>query len=325
MLRYQNRLSTIKQYVVDSAVLFIGFAIFLMSFSQKGLCQYDMPLNEERSPERTISEKIGKTKITISYGATSVDGDEIWGSTFPYGDLWSPPEADVTTIKFSKDVVIDNQLIVQGTYLLYVYPQSNNIWTVIFNEVPDDDDDDEESYEYDPANDVLTLQIPAESVDHVERINFDIDGMSSRTCDIIFTWVNDKISFNVQTFAEDFIEDQLNEALVTAQNYNRWVFYLIAAEALYISGENMNKSMTWINLSETHSSVQMEWNFTEYTQSYVMGHMYWTKAKILAASGDVNQAITYTQSAINLTDNSYYLQNNTSENIDVLLADWTGT
>ena len=322
-------LSRSKKCLLYSIVCFSRIAGFLVSiFLLPAFClgQYDMPLNIETSPLRTVSEVIGSTTISISYGATSANNQEIWGSLYPYGDIWTPPEADVTMLSFSKDVMIEGTSIAEGTYEVYIIPNSEGDWTLVINSgAGDDDDDDDTASGYDELNDVLRLDLPPSYIDHEEKLFFDIESSDSRTCSIVFGWVNDRISFTMTTTVESFIEDQLNAALAVADPDEVWISYLIAAESLYDSGEDNAKSLIWINASESNFVFQMEWNFTEYSQMYVLGHMYWTKAKISAALGDISQAISYTQQAINMADNSYYTSNNAIEGIDLKLADWTSS
>lgn len=309
-----NLLASLANYII---VCFLIFSIFI-----KLDAQYDFEFGTVESPLRSVSEVVGDTKISVIYSSPSIGEQEIWGEFVPEEEVWVAGANKATIIEFTNDVIINNTQINYGKYSLFMIPHAGqNTWTIILN----DDHDQEGTEDYDSSKDILRFDVNSEGIDPSERLIYDIEYQDSRTGRIALRWVNEKIFFDVTTFLEDVINNQLSDLLSNAQNYNKWVFYLNAAEALFNTNENINKALEWINKSEQYSTDPMEWNYTEYTQAYVLGHMMWVKAKILAATGDINGAIAYTEQLIALEDNSFYFLNNAEEGINDQLGNWSGT
>ena len=280
--------------------------------------QYFPEFASVENPIRTVSEKLGSVDLTIEYSSPSIEGEEIFGATVPYDEVWTTDTSNAATIEFTSDVVIENTAVSAGKYSVLFIPKSNGIWTIIVNEETDLQLD-----EYDMSKDVLRMDAETSDNFEQERATFSIDRVDMLMAHVIFSWVNDKVFFEIEADIQNFVQSELDSNLATAQNYNRWIFYLLAAEILLNSNENINQAKVWIDLSESHSSVQMEWNISNYSYHYVLGHMLWTKAKILAAQNNFEDAVDYALQTMNLANNEFYITNKESENIDELYDQWS--
>ena len=63
-------------------------------------------LSPVASPQATISQNVGMTKISVYYSSPGVKGRIIFGDLVPYGDLWRAGANSPTIIEFSTDVKI---------------------------------------------------------------------------------------------------------------------------------------------------------------------------------------------------------------------------
>jgi hypothetical protein len=124
-----------------------------------------------------VMEQIGITDVSISYGRPAVNGREgkIWGGLVPYGFVdyhygtskaapWRAGANENTTIEFSTAVSVEGKPLAAGKYGFFVamgpekatlvFSKDNNAWG---------------SFYYNPANDVLRVDVPvvkaAESVE----------------------------------------------------------------------------------------------------------------------------------------------------------------
>lgn len=84
------------------------------------------------SPKRTAMKTINGTHVHIEYSSPGVRGRIILGGLVPYDQLWVAGAHQATTIRFSRDVQINNELVTKGEYAFFVIP-SKGKWTGILN------------------------------------------------------------------------------------------------------------------------------------------------------------------------------------------------
>ncbi len=90
------------------------------------------------SPNASVSQTIGITKVEVSYSRPHVKGPSrkeervIWGGLVPYGKVWRTGANAVTKISFDTDVMVEGKKLAAGTYGLFTIPEKTE-WTVIFS------------------------------------------------------------------------------------------------------------------------------------------------------------------------------------------------
>mgnify|MGYP002072154597 CR=1 FL=1 len=90
------------------------------------------------SPDATVSQFVGVTKITIDYSSPAVKDRKIWGELVPFGQIWRAGANEATTITFTDAVSINGIELVAGTYAIHCIPNTNE-WEIIFSkDVPVD-------------------------------------------------------------------------------------------------------------------------------------------------------------------------------------------
>ncbi|MEM7356600.1 MAG: DUF2911 domain-containing protein [Acidobacteriota bacterium] len=131
---------------------------------------------------------IGGAEVSIEYGRPKVKGREIWGGLVPYGKVWRTGADEATTITFSCDVTIEDQKLAAGTYALFTVPGADQ-WQFVFNRVAEQWG----AYRHDAKEDALRVAAQPSSSEHVEAMQFAIDGSQ-----VMLHWEKLAIGFSVE-------------------------------------------------------------------------------------------------------------------------------
>ena len=137
-----------------------------------------LPAGAERGDDTDRKSKNGKTvgtidgvEVTLEYGRPNVKGRQIWDGLVPYGG----------------DVTIQGQPLAAGTYSLFTLPDAEE-WTFIFNKVSSQWG----AFGYDPEQDALRVTAKPAAAEHVESMEFVIDGSS-----VVLRWEKLAVAFEV--------------------------------------------------------------------------------------------------------------------------------
>ncbi len=123
--------------------------------------------NEERaSPLRTTEGMAGNKKISIQYGAPSVNGRVIWGDLVPYEEVWRTGANEATYLSFSENLMVEGETLPAGKYSLFTIPREDEDWTVIFNS---EWNLKHGHYQYDEDNDVLRVEVSPQWAEEVQE------------------------------------------------------------------------------------------------------------------------------------------------------------
>jgi len=128
------------------------------------------------SPRKKAEGKIGEVNVVLDYGSPAVKGREVWGGLEPYGEVWRAGANETTSIQFDKDVTIGDTQVKAGKYGVYIIPNEDADWVIIFNT----DWNREEhgawgAYNYTPDHDVARVSVPIEKVDdNQERLEYTV-------------------------------------------------------------------------------------------------------------------------------------------------------
>ncbi len=148
----------------------------------------------ERGDDSERASKNGKTEGTIDgvdveleFGRPKVKGRELWGSLVPYGKVWRAGADEATTITFSQDVLVEGERLSAGTYGLFTIPGEAQ-WEVIFNKVAKQWG----AFRYDAGEDALRVKVEPESAEHLESLDFRIDGSQ-----VVLRWGELAVPFTV--------------------------------------------------------------------------------------------------------------------------------
>jgi len=102
------------------------FTILLFQFSYTQL-QSPVP-----SPRAKVSQKVGLVNINLDYSRPSKKGRTIFGNIVPFDQIWRTGANQATSISFSDDIKINNQLVEAGEYHVYSVPRENSLDLIIY-------------------------------------------------------------------------------------------------------------------------------------------------------------------------------------------------
>ena len=123
---FHNLLFLKIKNLINMKKIIIVVAIVLANFLSEA--QVKTP---QSSPESTILQTVGLTKVEVLYHRPSIKGRTVFGELVPFGKIWRTGANENTLISFSEDVTIDGKILPKGKYSLYTLPKADN-WEVIF-------------------------------------------------------------------------------------------------------------------------------------------------------------------------------------------------
>ena len=84
------------------------FSILILLIINYSFSQVQSPIP---SPRAKIAQKVGLVNINLDYSRPSKKGRIIFGNLVPFNQIWRTGANQATTISFSDDVKINNQLL----------------------------------------------------------------------------------------------------------------------------------------------------------------------------------------------------------------------
>lgn len=172
------------------ALLKIGFFMMLAV-----VLTADLSFAQERgkgnrpSPNATVSQDIGTTTVTVTYGRPGLKGRTL-ESLAPAGQVWRTGANEATTITFSDDVVFGGEEVPAGTYTLFTIPGDN--WMVILNEQLTREDGTPAwgAYGYDESRDHVRVPAAVTATDapNMERFTIYFDTLSDTKAHLNLHW-----------------------------------------------------------------------------------------------------------------------------------------
>ncbi len=281
--------------------------------------QYQIGLVPRKSPDTGVYQKIGYTEIEIKYGSPKLRDRTMLGNLIPYDTPWRAGANNATTISFSEDVLIEGQKLSKGKYAFFIMARPQNKWVAIFS----NKSKQWGAFRYDEADDALRiLTIPRPATFH-EAMEYSIHQYNSNLGTLVLNWGNIKIELDIETNYVSLLEQEVKTRVSKAPTNQQWVIYLQAAEHLLNINDRLDLANSWISLSESLIPIDGEWNPQFYPKEYIKGHLYWTKALLLAKEQNFKDASRYGNMVKELRgDNLFYNKKNETENIDSLLNEW---
>lgn len=144
------------------------------------------------SPNAAVTQTIGTTQVSLTYGRPSVNDREIFGGpVVPYDKVWRTGANESTAITFSDDVLIEGEPVDAGTYSLYSVP-GEETWSIIIN--------DKLSWgtQYDVSEDVLRVEVDAEESFFVEQMLIYFEDISAESGNMVIHWADTKVSVKIE-------------------------------------------------------------------------------------------------------------------------------
>ncbi len=295
------------------------FLLFFLSSFFTSFAQYQIGLIPRTSPDKTISQKIGFTDIKIEYGSPRVKNREIWGSLVPFDEIWRAGANNATTVEFSEDVKVNGKDLAKGKYALFILPRNSTSWYIILSKKHNQWG----SFRYDKADDAVRIEVLPINNDFTENLTYRITNRGFNDATIALLWGKIKIEFGVRIDYFKTLENKIEENAKGVNEDIKWVSYLQGGEYLVEQKKKLDLAKKWLDKSEELSKVEGEWNKQYYPRDYILGHLYWTKAKLYALNKDYKNALIYAKKVKTFTGkSSFYSKNDKWEGIDKLMQQW---
>ncbi len=137
---------------------------------------------------------IGDSHVHIDYSSPSVRGRTVWGGLVAYDQVWVTGAHKATSISFSKDVTIEGQNIVAGTYGFFTIPGKEE-WVLILNKNAEQHLADD----YDAAEDVIRIKTKPQILEEsVEALTYEVIPVEDGRGIISVSWEKIKVVFEIE-------------------------------------------------------------------------------------------------------------------------------
>lgn len=206
----------------------------------------------------SVSEMVGITDVTIRYSRPAVGGREgkIWGELVPYGFVdyhygtskaapWRAGANENTTIQFSTDVTINGQPLAAGRYGFFIAMGAEKA-TLVFSK----DDNAWGSFYYNPAHDVLRVEVPVVNTsESLERLTYQFADETDSSAVAELVWEKVKIPFTVATDLKKNQVEAYRYAFNSGEFYEYWQNMQQAAEYCLNNNVNIEEGLEWADHS----------------------------------------------------------------------------
>lgn len=164
------------------SILRIGILSLLAFFAANSIAvaQERAGKKERPSPNASISQTIGTTVVSVTYGRPGLKGRDIQ-SLLPAGKVWRTGANESTAITFSSDVKVGDKAIKAGTYSLYTIPGEYEMTIIINSKMS-------WGTQYDEAQDVARTNVPVNGGDFVEWLTIEFDSLSGSKANMNIRW-----------------------------------------------------------------------------------------------------------------------------------------
>ena len=234
--------------------------------------QLDLP---RPSLAAKVSQTAGMTEISLEYSSPAVRGRQIFGGVVPFGEVWRTGANSCTKITFSKEVRIGNAPVPAGAYCLFTIPKKDR-WTFIVNK----DATQWGAFSYKEALDVARVEVTPETLPAPrERMAFIFSGADDEGVKLDLEWDRTRASLPIQLLTD-------KQAQAAIQSFERGGWRPWNSAALWeLSKKDYSAGLrlveTSLRLAETPQNL-------------------WTKAQLLAGTGQTKEAHAVAQKALDL-------------------------
>jgi DUF2911 family protein len=274
-----------------------------LSAAPCALAQLQTPLP---SPNGSVSQTIGVTKIEVVYsrphvkGATRKEERVIWGALVPYDQVWRTGANSVTKFTTDGDISVEGQKLAAGSYGLFTIPGKDE-WTVIFNKQATGSPAD-----YKAEADVLRVKVKPVAVPMREMFTIGFPQVTANTAEFVLAWEKLAVVVNLSVDTNAQFLANAKDAVAKAKP-DDWRTPLTAARYL-----NENKYAPADAAAFLEKSLSVKETFANLS----------TKAGVLAEAGKKKEAVATAQKALALKDADPKPSAEAVADLEKKLAEW---
>ena len=238
----------------------IAFLSVVLFIAANSLAQMDVPPSGG-NPRAKITEEVGITDITITYGRPDVGGREgkIWGTLITNGfsttnfitnkptSPWRAGANDNTTITFEHDVKVEGKNIKAGTYGMHMamYPP-DSVVLILSNQ-----SNAWGSFYYEEKNDALRTTIKPVMLDKsVEWLKYEFIEQKEKYCVIAMQWEKLSVPFKVEVDVDNIVVNRLREQVTSQKGFNS-TNMIQASQYCFNKNINLEEALGWAQRAVT--------------------------------------------------------------------------
>lgn len=252
--------------------LFILYLVTTATWSQ----QLTTPPSGDNQKSKVI-QYIGPVQISIAYSSPDVHGPngedrtgKIWGEIAHAGFIdqgfgtskaapWRAGANENTIFSVSHDVKIEGKLLKAGSYGLFLAVSKEGPYTWIFSK----NSSSWGSYFYDPKEDALRVDVPAEEAPYKEWLTFGFDERKPSSAKAYLRWEKKRIPFTIEVAnINEVYVNKMRDELRSNIGFNQ-ENWLTAARFCAQNKINLEEALTWVDQSVSNAFIGVE-NFNTY-------------------------------------------------------------
>lgn len=225
--------------------LLFTFLLFQFSYSQ-----LQSPV---ASPRAKISQKVGLVNISLDYSRPSKKGRAIFGNIVPFNQIWRTGANQATTISFSDDVKINNQLVKAGEYHIYSVPRENSLDLVVYDKT----DAWGTLSQFDES--LIKARVSSDFYDlpfTIETFTISFGDLSNAGASLNLSWDNKIAIFVIDVLTKDKMIKDIETIMSGNPTKND---YRKAAMYYYEENIYLDKAVKWIDIAFDDSDELKYW------------------------------------------------------------------
>jgi tetratricopeptide (TPR) repeat protein len=261
---------------IGSLAAIAAFAISAAAAAQ--VAPLDLP---QASPEASVSQTVGVTRIEIRYHRPAVNKRKVWGDLVPMGQVWRVGANENTTITFSTPVTVEGKKLAAGTYGVHMIPGEKE-WTVALSNVSTAWG----SFSYDEKEDAARFTVEPKQAPFEERLEYTFEDPTADSVTAQLRWEELAVPVRMTVDTNAVVVDTLRSQLRGLprffwQGWNQAAGYCLAHDV------NLDEAKQWAD-----RSIAINENFTNLR----------TKAALLEKTGDTKTAADLRAKALQIAN-----------------------
>ena len=223
------------------------FTILLFQFS------YTQLQSPVASPRAKVSQKVGLVNINLDYSRPSKKGRTIFGNIVPFDQIWRTGANQATSISFSDDVKINNQLVEAGEYHVYSVPRENSLDLVIYKKT----DAWGSLKSFDES--LIKARVTSDFYDlpfSIETFTISFGDISNAGASLNISWDNKVAIYVIDALTREKMLNNIEEAMAKNPTKND---FRKAAMYYYEENIHIDKAVKWIDIAFDDSDDLKYW------------------------------------------------------------------
>tara|TARA_B100000963_G_scaffold308192_1_gene283577 strand:- start:1350 stop:2243 length:894 start_codon:yes stop_codon:yes gene_type:complete len=224
--------------------------LFTILLFQSSYTQLQSPV---ASPRAKVSQKVGLVNINLDYSRPSKKGRTIFGNIVPFDQIWRTGANQATSISFSDDVKINNQLVEAGEYHVYSVPRENSLDLVIYKKT----DAWGSLKSFDES--LIKARVTSDFYDlpfSIETFTISFGDISNAGASLNISWDNKVAIYVIDALTREKMLNSIEETMAKNPTKNDF-----RKAAMYYYEENIyiDKAVKWIDIAFDDSDDLKYW------------------------------------------------------------------